>query len=149
MIRINRISNALQVDTSNVRPRSLETEKALTCSGAFPTGRPKMIYNEPQYHRAVIPAANGITNARSIARIYSRLISDVEENGKKQQRLLTEKTVVEATMNVTPTGEPDRSWYGFQTIFSKGGFQIYSEYFKILGDGVFGFTGENCLLKCN
>ncbi len=126
---------------------NLETEKALTCSGAFPFGKPKMIYNEPQFHRAEIPAANGITNARSLARIYSRLIGDVDEHGKKQQRLLSEKTVIEATKNITPAGELDRNWYGFPTVFAKGGFQIYSEYFKIFGEGVFGFTGENCLLN--
>lgn len=138
--------HVFQVDTSNVRPSSLVTDKALTCSGAFSSGKGKMIYNDPQFHRAEIPAANGITNARSLARIYSLLIGDVDENGKKRERLLSEKIVVEATKNITPTGEPDRNWYDFPTTFAKGGFQIYSEYFKIFDEGVFGFTGENYLL---
>jgi hypothetical protein len=104
-----------------------------------------MIYNEPQFHQAELPAANGITNARSLARIYSLLISDINEDGKKRKRLLSEKTITEATKNVTPTGEPDRNWYNMPTTFAKGGFQIYSEYFKIFGEGVFGHTGKNYL----
>ena len=90
---------------------------------------------------------NGITNARSLARIYSLLINDVDENGKKKERLLSEKTLAEATKNVTPMGEPDRSWYNIPTVFAKGGFQIYSERFPILGEGVFGHTGEKCLFR--
>lgn len=133
-----------QVDTSNVRPPSLETTQALTCSGAFPVGRPKMIYNEAQFRRAEIPAVNGIGNARSLARIYALLIGDVEENGKRQGRLLSEKTLTEATKNITPTGERDRNWYNMPTIFSKGGFQIHGECLNIFGPGVFGHTGKHC-----
>jgi hypothetical protein len=121
----------------------LQTNKALTCSGAFPLGRPNLIFNEPRCHRAELPAINGITNARSLARIYSLLIGDINENGKKQKRLVSEKTIMEAIKNVTPTGELDRNWYDMPTTFGKGGFQIYGECFNILGEGVFGFTGKN------
>jgi hypothetical protein len=101
-----------------------------------------MIYNELQFHRAELPAVNGITNARSLARIYSLLIGDINQNGKKYKCLLSEKTLREATKNVTPTDEPDQNWYNMPTTFAKGGFQIYGECFKILGEGVFGHTGK-------
>jgi hypothetical protein len=104
-----------------------------------------MIYNEVQFHRAELPAANGITNARCLARIYSLLIGDINENEKKQKRLLSEKTIKEATKNITPPGEPDRNWYNMPSIYAKGGFQIYGECFKIFGEGVFGHTGKNYL----
>ena len=115
----------------------------MTCSGAFPTGRPKMYSNDVQFHRAEIPAVNGITNARSLARIYASLIGDVQEDGNKRACLLSEKTRTEATKNVTPAGEPDRNWYNLLSIYSKGGFQIYGERFKILNEDVFGHSGRN------
>jgi hypothetical protein len=132
-----------KIDTSNVRPTNSQTDKGLTCSGAFPLGRLNIIFNDPRFHRAELPSVNGITNARSLARIYSLLIGDVNENGKKQKRLLSEKTLEEAIKNVTPTGEPDLNWYNMPSTFSKGGFQIHGECFNIFGDGVFGFTGKN------
>jgi hypothetical protein len=107
-----------------------------------------MIYNEVQFHRAEVPAVNGITNARCLARIYALLIGDIIENGKKQKRLLSEKILTEAIKNVTPTGEPDRNWYSMPTVFAKGGFQLYSEYFNVLGEGIFGHTGKNDLSLC-
>lgn len=116
----------------------------MTCSGAFPSGRPKMYSNEVQFHRAEIPAVNGITNARSLARIYALLIGDVEEkDGNKRTCLLSEKTRTEATKNVTPAGELDRTWYNLPSIYSKGGFQLYGERFNILSEDVFGHTGRN------
>jgi hypothetical protein len=135
----------LKVDTSDVRPTHRQTVKAFTCSGAFPLGRPKIIFNEPRLHRAALPSLNGITNARSLARIYSLLIGDIDDNERKQKRLLSEKTLKEAITNVTPIGELDQNWYNLPSIFSKGGFQLYSEYFNILGEGVFGHAGKNLL----
>lgn len=132
-----------QVDTSNVRPVSIETSKALSCSGAFPLERAHLVYNEAEFHRAEIPGVNGIANARSLARVYSLLIGDINENGKTQKRLISEKTLREAVKNITPAGEPDKNWYDKPTNYAKGGFQIHSEYFKILGEDVFGHTGKN------
>ncbi len=118
-------------------------DKTLTCSGALPIGQPsQMIYNESRVHRAELPAVNGITNARSLARIYSLLINDVHENGKTFKCLLSQNTLIQAITNVTPENEPDRTLYDYPTRFSKSGFQIYGECFEILGDGVFGHTGK-------
>jgi len=102
-----------------------------------------MIYNEPQVHRAELPSVNGITNARSLARIYSLLIGDVYENGKKLKCFLSEKTLSQAIKNITPDGELDQTFYKMPTTFSKGGFQTYGDSFRILGEGVFGHTGNH------
>ncbi|CAF1007905.1 unnamed protein product [Adineta ricciae] len=118
-----------------------QAEQTLTCSGALPLNQPTMIYNKARIHRAQLPAVNGITNARSLARIYSRLIGDVHENGTVTKRLLNEKTLSQAIQNVTPNGELDQALYGIPTDFSKGGFQIYGDAFQIFGDSVFGHTG--------
>ena len=132
-----------KVDTSNVRQSHPQTIKAFTCNGAFPLGKSKSIYNEPRLHCAELPSSNGITNARSLARIYSLLIGDIDDNGGKRKRLLSDKTLGEATKNVTPIGELDQNWYNLPTIFGKGGFQLCCEYFNIFGEGVFGHTGKN------
>ncbi len=121
---------------------SLIYDQTLTCSGALPLGQPKMIYNELQVHRAVLPAVNGITNARSLAKIYSLLINDVHENGKKLKCLLSKNTLTQAITNITPDDEPDITLYNQPTTFSKSGFQTFGDCFKILGNGAFGHTGK-------
>jgi hypothetical protein len=120
----------------------LMADQTLTCSGGLPLELSTQIYNELQVHRAELPAVNGITNARSVAKIYSLLIGDVNENGKKLKCLLSEKTLSEAIENITPNGEQDQNLYHTLTTFSKGGFQTYGHKFKILGDGVFGHVGK-------
>ncbi|CAF1134928.1 unnamed protein product [Rotaria sordida] len=119
-------------------------EKALTFSGAFPLNQPdgKILFNSARLHRAEMPATNGITNARSLARIYALLIGDIGENGITKKRLVDEETLARATTNVTPIGEPDQNSYGLKTTFAKGGFQIYGEFFNALGEGIFGHTGR-------
>ncbi|CAF2624732.1 unnamed protein product [Rotaria sp. Silwood2] len=110
-------------------PMNSFTEKALTCSGAFPVepqNTSDCFFNKTQLHQAEIPAANGITNARTLARIYARLMSDINED---------------ATTSVTPSDEPDRILFGVKSNFGKGGFQMYSDYFKAMGIGVFGHKG--------
>jgi hypothetical protein len=124
---------------------NLLTQKAITCNGAFPlqpqnTG--DMLFNKTQLHQAEIPAANGITNARSLARIYALLIGDINEDGQKKQRLISEKTLIQAATSITPEGEPDLILFGMKTNFAKGGFHVYSDYFKALGNGVFGHKGK-------
>jgi hypothetical protein len=122
-------------------------DKTLTCSGALPLEQPKMIYNESQVHRAELPAVNGITNARSLAKIYSLLINDVNENGKKLKCLLSKNILTQTITNITPAGEPDQTLYNKPTSFSKSGFQTYGDCFNIFGDGVFGHTGKTIIFK--
>lgn len=102
-----------------------------------------MIFNDIRLHRAELPAVNGITNARSLARIYARLIGNIEENGYLRKSLLTTYTLNEAIKDVTPPGEPDINWYHLPSTFSKSGFQTFGPCFNIMGDGVFGHSGKN------
>jgi hypothetical protein len=127
---------------------TLRCDKTLSCSGALPLEQPKMIYNETVVHRAELPAVNGITNARSLARIYSLLINDVHENGKKLKCLLSKNTLAQAIKDITPVDEPDQNLYNKPTTFSKSGFQTYGDCFKIFGHGVFGHTGKIFLCEC-
>lgn len=121
--------------------------KALTCNGVFPFAQPDKtvkLFNDPRVYRANLPSTNGITNAHSIARIYALLIGDVDDNNtEKKKCLLSEKTLANAIKNVTPSGEPDHSWFGLPTVFSMGGFELYSDDFKTLGDITFGHTGKS------
>jgi len=119
-----------------------ETIKSFTCSGASISRDSKIVFNEPQVHRAELPAVNGITTAHSLACIYALFIGNINENGKKQKCLLSEKTLSEATKNATPQGEPDRNWNNIATTFGRGGFQTYGDCFNILGDGVFGHSDK-------
>jgi hypothetical protein len=112
-----------EIDAANVPPMEPGTAKAFLCSGAYSLKGPKILFNETQLHRADLPTVNGITNARSLARIYSLLISDINENGKTQKCLLSEKNLLKAITNVTPQGETD------------------GDYFNILGDGAYGHSG--------
>ncbi|CAF1270939.1 unnamed protein product [Adineta steineri] len=119
----------------------LIADQTLSCSGALPLGQSEMIYNKPEIHRAILPAVNGIANARTLARIYSLLIGDVYENEKILKCLLSQKTLSEAIKNITPQNELDQTLYQIPTTFSKGGFQIYGDSFPVFGDGAFGHTG--------
>ncbi len=128
---------------------NLLTQKAMTCNGAFsiePQSTNDTLFNRIQVHQAEIPASNGITNARALARIYALLIGDINEDGQKKQRLISEKTFIQAVTSVTPVGEPDLILFGIKSNFAKGGFHVYSDYFKAFGNGVFGHKGKICFI---
>ena len=59
----------------------------------------------PRLPHAEIPAANGISSAASLARIYSACVDDVDG-----VRLLEPATVQSASATVTPTASPTASW---------------------------------------
>lgn len=121
------------------------TEKAVTCSGALPMESPnseKYAFNQHRLHRAVLPAANGISNAHALARIYALLIGDVDENGEKTKCLLSKKTLALATENVTPANEGDRIMFGLASNFSRGGFQVHGGIFNVPYEDGFGHKGE-------
>ncbi|CAF1380268.1 unnamed protein product [Didymodactylos carnosus] len=93
-------------------------------------------FNDPKVHRAEIPAGNGITNARSLARIYASLIGD--SNNSKQ--LLNAMILKQATKSNTPENELDQI-FNTPTTFGMG-FQTYGPVFNLLGPGTFGHNGE-------
>lgn len=94
-------------------------------------------FNDPIVHRAEIPAANGITNAQSIARIYASLINNLDTS----ERLLNEIILNQAIKSNTPENEPDQVLNRIATKFGMG-FLTYGPTFNLLGPGTFGHNGK-------
>ncbi|CAF4612723.1 unnamed protein product, partial [Rotaria sp. Silwood2] len=94
-------------------------------------------FNNRSTHQAEIPAVNGITNARSIARLYASLMRDLDNN--KYKRLLNEEILKRATKSNTPDHELDVVLQ-LPTDFSMG-FILLDDIFPSLGPGVFGHNG--------
>jgi len=93
---------------------------------------PAPVFNERAFHAAEIPAANGITNARSLARMYAACIGEVDG-----VRLLEPETVNAAT-RVQSAGED--LVLGYETRFSTG-FQLSFPFRPMAGEGSFGHYG--------
>lgn len=72
--------------------------KALSLNGAFASAT---AFNQPEVWSAEVPAANGVTNARSLARIYAACLGEVDG-----VRLLDAATVARARATVTPPRVP-------------------------------------------
>ncbi len=92
-------------------------------------------FNNPAILAAEIPAANGVTNARSLARLYAGLVGIVE--GGPPAPLLTAEQVAKASE--LQTSGPDKCLY-VETTFGLGFFtsSIYSPYGS---PASFGHTG--------
>jgi CubicO group peptidase (beta-lactamase class C family) len=85
------------------------------------------------FHAAEIPAGNGITDARSMARMYASLIGD----GVDGVRLFTDETVKRvSTEQVNDSDEV----MGIKSRFGLG-FYLYVEGSNMVQDGVFGHGG--------
>ena len=95
-------------------------------------------FNDPRTHQAEIPAANGITNARSLARLYAALLCDVDDH--KYKRLLTEETLRQATQSNTPPGEIDEVLQ-VPSQFAMG-FFLFDPLWPSLNSSVFGHNGN-------
>jgi CubicO group peptidase (beta-lactamase class C family) len=85
-------------------------------------------------HAACIPAANAITNARSLARMYAATLGPVDG-----VRLLDPVVVDRARTTVTPENEPDRCLV-VPTTFGMG-FMTHGFFTPYLGPGSFGHPG--------
>ena len=112
---------------------------ALTLNGALrdpdtATAISDSVINSRQLHAAEVPAANGITNAASLARIYAATIAPVDG-----VRLLTEGTRNVARATVTPEGEAD-SCLVFPTTFGMG-FMTHGGFTMYAGPGSYGHPG--------
>jgi CubicO group peptidase (beta-lactamase class C family) len=93
---------------------------------------PAPAFNERAFHAAEIPAANGITNARSLARMYAACIGELDG-----VRLLEPKTV-EAATRVQSAGED--LVLGYETRYATG-FQLSFPFRPMAGEGSFGHYG--------
>lgn len=103
---------------------------ALGLNGAFGQGA----FNKPEVHQAQIPGANGIGNARSLARIYAASVGEVDG-----VRLLGDDARRLATKNNTPLGEMDVVLIS-ETVFAMG-FMLHSDRSSFSGPGAFGHNG--------
>lgn len=96
-------------------------------------------YDAPEVLRAELPAANGITNARSLARLYASLIGDLDDG--KQKRLLNSAVLQQAIKPTPLSGEKD---FLTQTPISFGmGFMLYNQIFPFFPPSVFGHPGNH------
>ena len=92
-------------------------------------------FNNPAIRAGEIPAANGVTNARSLARFYGGLAGTVE--GGPSEPLLTEEQVARASE--LQTSGPDKCLF-FETTFGLG-FFVASPFAPYGGERSFGHTG--------
>lgn len=105
--------------------------QALSLNGAFSVDG---AFNRRDVHAAEIPAANGITNASTLARIYAATIGDVDG-----VRLVKPEIVDRARITVTPNGEPDTCLI-MPTTFGMG-FMTHGMFSPYSGQGAFGHPG--------
>jgi CubicO group peptidase (beta-lactamase class C family) len=93
------------------------------------------VFNRPEVRAAELPAANGVTNARSLARMYAAVIGPVE--GVATAPVLTPEQVAAAT--VTQTSGADQVLM-FDTTFGLG-FMTASPFSPYGGPKAFGHAG--------
>jgi len=105
--------------------------RALSLNGAF-TGNG--MFNRREVHAAEIPAANAITNAASLARIYAATIGEIDG-----VRLLNADTVDVIRATVTPPAEMDACLM-METTFGMG-FMTSGPFSMFAGAGSFGHPG--------
>ena len=111
-----------------------ELFRVITVDGALPVATPgePMWFNSREAHATEMPAANGITTARSLSRLYAATIGEVDG-----VRLLKPKSIEIAT---TPqTSGVDRV-LAIETKFGLG-FLLHSDATPLLGPHSFGHAG--------
>lgn len=94
--------------------------------------KPALDFNNPKVHAAEIPAANGITTARALAKIYAATVGEVDGI-----RLLDKSTVDDLTKE--QSNGPDRVLV-MPTRFGSG-FFLTSAFAPLLGAKSFGHAG--------
>jgi CubicO group peptidase (beta-lactamase class C family) len=105
--------------------------RALTLSGAFSE---KGAFNRRDVHAAELPAANGISNARSLAKLYAATMAPVDGI-----QLLDDATRELARTTVTPRGERDLCLVLASTFGM--GFMTHGEMTTYSGPGSYGHAG--------
>jgi len=106
--------------------------RALSLNGAMSGPPGDSIFNLPEVHRSEIPAANGITTARSLSRLYAACIGTV-----KGTRLFGKRTLDKALE--IQSDAPD-TVLGLRTTFGLGFMRTGPE-IQMLGPNSFGHAG--------
>jgi CubicO group peptidase (beta-lactamase class C family) len=105
--------------------------RALSLSGAFSGDG---VFNRRDVHAAEIPAANAITNASALARVYAATLTPIDG-----VQLLDAGTRDRARTQVTPPDEPDLCLV-MPTTFGMG-FMTYGLFTPYAGPGSYGHPG--------
>ncbi|MSO59159.1 MAG: class A beta-lactamase-related serine hydrolase [Ilumatobacteraceae bacterium] len=109
--------------------------RALSLNGAFgEITSTDGVFNTRAVHAAEIPAANGITNARSLATIYAATLGPI--NGVQ---LINDSIRECATATITPAGEADECLI-MPTTFGMG-FMTHGQFTPYAGSGSYGHSG--------
>jgi CubicO group peptidase (beta-lactamase class C family) len=108
------------------------TNRALMLDGTFLLGGGRLAWNLPEVRASQIPAANGVTNARSLAKMYAACVGEVDG-----VRLLDEATLERATTE--RSSGRDRVLV-MPTRFGLG-FMLTSSFSPLLGERSFGHPG--------
>lgn len=112
-------------------------ERSLTMGGAFafPARDGVVVFNDPLIQRAQVPAANGISTARSLAALYAHCVSDMSG-----PRLLLRASIDDAT--IVQSAGPQLSGMPDDGARWGTGFQLASPPSQpMLGPGSFGHAG--------
>ena len=117
--------------TAFLDPQSTTT-RALMLDGRFLLGGGRIAWNLPEVRASQIPAANGVTNARSLAKMYAACVGEVDG-----VRLLDDATLKQATAE--RSSGRDRVLV-MPTRFGLG-FMLTSGFSPLLGEGSFGHPG--------
>lgn len=120
-----------ELATAYLDPQST-TNRALMLDGRFLLGGGRLAWNLPEVRASQIPAANGVTNARSLAKMYAACVGEVDGI-----RLLDEATVEQATKE--HSGGRDQVLV-VPTRFGLG-FMLSSSFSPLLGERSFGHPG--------
>jgi CubicO group peptidase (beta-lactamase class C family) len=105
--------------------------RALSLNGAFSGDG---VFNRPEVRAAMIPAANAVTNARSLARIYAATFAPIDG-----VQLLGDAVRDVARTTVTPEGEADACLI-MPTTFGMG-FMTHGQFTPYAGPGSYGHPG--------
>ena len=95
-------------------------------------------FNSPEVHAAEIPAANGITNARSLARLYASLMTDLD-NGQKKRLLNAD--ILHQALKSPMQGQELNLLSNISAPFAMG-FILYGSLFTTWGPETFGHSGK-------
>jgi CubicO group peptidase (beta-lactamase class C family) len=104
--------------------------RALSVSGAFPMDA----FNTRQVHAAEVPAANCITTAAALAKVYAATLGPVDG-----VQLMETATRDRARAQITPPGEIDLCLM-MPTTFGLG-FMVHGEFTPYAGPGCYGHPG--------
>jgi CubicO group peptidase (beta-lactamase class C family) len=123
-------ANVMALGAAMQDPNSTFT-RALSTNGVLPTPM-RESWNKPEVYASEMPGANGISNARNLAKLYAATVSEVDG-----VRLLNDHTVEQA--KIEKVNGPDQTLVGPSRFGT--GFMLPTPMNQLLGDGSFGHPG--------